>query len=184
VDDVEPIVEILSERLVRHALHEDAIRGGDYPHVHARLDLIRANALNLPGFQKSKEETLHPRAGLPDLIHEHRSTVRLLEGTQAVAVRARKTSAYVTEEFCFEKGLGQRCAVDRHHRRSTSRASAVDQPSHDFLTGTTLASYQDLRVTTGGVMNFVLKGDYCGTGSDELGGLHKRRYFSNRKSLL
>ena len=55
------------------------IRRGNHPHVDARLHRVGADALDFAGLEKSKQQSLHPRARLADLVHEHGTAVSQLQ---------------------------------------------------------------------------------------------------------
>ena len=173
VDDVQPVVEILAERLVGNALDQDAIGRGDDAHVDARLDLIGADALNFAGLEESEQQALHARARLADFVHEDGAAVRLLERTEPIAVGAGEAAPDVTEELGLEQRLRKRRAVDRDERRAAARAAGVNEARDDFLARPALAGDQNLGVAARRVEDFFLEVEDRRTRPDELGGLHK-----------
>ena len=72
------------KRLVRDALHEHPVGGGNHPDVDAGLYLIGANTLDFTSLEKPEQQALHARARLPNFVHEHSSAVRLFERPQAI----------------------------------------------------------------------------------------------------
>ncbi len=133
LDHVQPVVQILPEGLGSDGIDQIAIGCGDDADVDPRFRPVGSDALNLTGLEESEEKPLHSRRGFADLVHEHRSAVRLFEDTGAIAKRAGETSSYVTEELGLEQRLGQRGAVHRDERILSPLAAGMNQPRDDLL---------------------------------------------------
>ena len=149
-----------------------AIGRGDHPHIDAVLNLIGSDPLNLAGLEKPQQQALHPRAGLADFVHEDGAAMGLLERAEPVPVGTGETAADMAEELGFEQRFGQRGAVDGDERRTAAGARGVNEPGDDLFAGTALAGDENLGVTAGGVVDFVVKRENCGTRPNELGRLH------------
>ena len=82
------------------------VRRRNQPDVDARMRPVRADALNLAGFEKAEQHDLHSRAHLSDFVEKHRAVGRHFQQPRLVAVRAGKTATHVPEEFRLEKRVG------------------------------------------------------------------------------
>ena len=123
MNDVQPVVEILAKRFRGNTLDQHPVGSGDDTHVDPGLGgFVRTHTLNLSGLQEPEQQTLHPRRGLPNFVHEDRATICGLEDSGPVAIRAREAAAHVAEQLGFEQGFRESCAIDRDQRRPAARS--------------------------------------------------------------
>ena len=174
MNDVQAVVEILAERLVRDAVDQNAVGRGDDANIDPVLNLIRSDALDFSGLEKSEEQALHSRARLAHLIHKHGAAVRLFESPKPIAIRAGEAAAHMAKELRLEKSLGQRRAVDGDERGSAAWTSCVNQARDDLLPCPALASDQHFGVTLCGVKDLFLEREDGWTRTNEFRGLHRR----------
>src|SRR3989442_3776003 len=71
VQYIEAVEQIKPERLDGDPLQQIPVRGGDDTDVHARSAPFASDPLNLPGFEESQQQSLHPEAHLPALIQKN-----------------------------------------------------------------------------------------------------------------
>jgi len=106
----------------------------------------RADLLELAGFEKPQQQTLHPQGHLADFIEEHRPAVGDLEFAWLVAKGAGETALDVSEELGLKQRFGQARAIDRDERTIGPAAFRVQGLGDQFLADAALPGNQDLRV--------------------------------------
>src|SRR6266508_3482467 len=86
---IDPVVQILPERLAADQIFQDLISGGDDPYVH--FDRLRAaDSDELSFLQKPEHFGLRRGAEIADFIEEERPAVRELDLADAARQRARE----------------------------------------------------------------------------------------------
>ena len=100
--DVDPVVEVLTEAPLRDLLFDVLVGRGDDPNVHSD-QLVAPDPLQLPLLQDPQKLRLHLGSGVPDLVHEQRAGVRLLELALAGLHRRRERPLLVTEELALDQ---------------------------------------------------------------------------------
>ena len=141
-NDIQAIEQILAEGSFGHHLLQIAVGRGDDAHVD--LGRVRvADALELALLQHAQQLHLHPGAHRPDLVHEQRALVRLLEAALPRADRARERAAHVTEQLGLEQRLGNRAAVERDEPLGAAGAVVMNRARDDFLAGAGLAGHEN-----------------------------------------
>ena len=168
LEDVQPIVQILAERLGKHVIKEETIRRRDHSNVDSAPHSDTAHTLNLAGFQESQEQALHAKAHLPDFIEEYGSSLRVLQQADAIAIGARETSALVAKKFGFEEAVGNGRAVDCNHRAAAAPASGVNQSRGDFLSDPAFPRDQNLGVGSSRILYRLKKLGNRRTGTDDV----------------
>ena len=118
---------------------------------------VRADALNLAGFEEAQQHDLHARAHLADFVEEDRAVRRRFEQAGFVAVRAREAAAHVPEELGFEERVRQSRAVERDERRGGARAPLMNQTRDDFLADSRLARDEDFGIRAGRALQISLE---------------------------
>ena len=146
VQYIEAVEQIKPERLDGDALHQIPVRGGDDTDVHARSAPFASDPLNLPGFEESQQQSLHPEAHLPDLIQKDCAEVRVRQQPDAIAKRAGETAPGVPEQLRFEQRFGDTRAVDRDERSRATLTARMNLACGHFLAGTGVAGDEDLCV--------------------------------------
>src|SRR5262245_65149284 len=79
VNDVQTIEQVFTERRLADHVSQVPVRCGDDANVRAAGYTIRTDLLQLAGFKKPQEQSLHAQRHLTDLIQEHRSVIGELE---------------------------------------------------------------------------------------------------------
>jgi hypothetical protein len=104
--DVEPVVQVVTEFPEPDLLLEVAVRGRDHADVH--LDVGRsADASKRLLFEESKQLGLKGRRHLADFVQKHRAVVGLLQQTALLLPRVGERPALVAEHFGLEQRLRQ-----------------------------------------------------------------------------
>ena len=114
-EDVEPVVEVLAERLLADGLEQVAVGGGD----DADVDLDRrraADPLELALLEDAEQLGLGLRGQLADLVEEERAAVGQLEPAAAPGDRAGEGALLVAEQLALDEPRGQGGAVDLDQR--------------------------------------------------------------------
>src|SRR5262249_46551994 len=131
-----------------NAVLEPPIRRSDEAHVD-RSRLQTADTGYLALFDGAKKLGLTRERQLTNLIEEDRSSVGRLQET-ALRLRCSCESAtFVAEQLALEEGLGKRRAVDANEWSTRARGLTVQAPRQDLLTGSCLASDEDVDVALG-----------------------------------
>ena len=139
MNDVQPIEQVFAKRALRNQPAKVAVRCRNHSHVDPGRRTIRANFLQLPGFQKSQEQSLHSQGHLAQLVHQDSPAVSQLELASLVSVRAGEAALYVPEQLGFEQGLRQSGTIHRHEGSAGAQALAMDSAGHQLLPDSTLA---------------------------------------------
>ena len=142
MDDVQPVVQVLTERPGSDLLQEVAVGGGHEPDVHGRVPRIGADALDFAGFQEAEEQRLHAQAHLADFVHEQGAAVRQLQHAGSVPPGAGEAPARVPEQLRLEERLRHAGAVERDERGLRAPAGPVQSMGDDFLADSALSSDQ------------------------------------------
>src|SRR5262249_55370072 len=80
-EDIQPVIEVLSELSVACELGEVAIGGRDDAHI----DLdgpLSSDGINLSRLQRAQQLDLHIKSEFADLVEEQRAAIRFLELAQ------------------------------------------------------------------------------------------------------
>src|SRR5262245_44767089 len=142
--DVEPVVEVLTERALAHRAPEIHVRRRQDPHVD-RHRADPAEPLDLALLQDAQELRLQVEAQGADLVEEQRAAVGELEAAELLGVRAGEGALLVAEQLRLDQRLGDRRHVDGHERLPAALAPRVDRPRYQLLAGAALARDQDGR---------------------------------------
>jgi hypothetical protein len=110
-EDGEAVVEVETEPAVDHALFEVAMRGSDDADVDARR-LIVADALQFTALEKAEKLGLDRERKFADFVEEKGAALPGLDAAGARLDGSREGAAGVSEEFGFEKRLGDSGAVE------------------------------------------------------------------------
>src|SRR6185437_10817556 len=141
-DDVQPVIEVLAERVLRDHLREIRVRGADDPDVD--LHGVRvADALELALLQYAQQLRLQRGTHRRDLVEEECAFVRLLEASLPGADRAGEGAAHVTEELGFEQRFGNGAAVERDEAIRAPRTAVVNRARRQLFAGPGLARNQN-----------------------------------------
>jgi hypothetical protein len=108
--------------------------------------MISTDPLDLPGFEKPQQQSLHPRGHLAHFVQEDSAPVRQFQQPDAIPVCSCEASAHVTEQLRFKQGIGDADTVDRDHRHVSAQAAPMDQACHDILADAAFTGQEDLRV--------------------------------------
>ena len=122
-EHVQPVVEVLAQLAGPHRLGRVEVGRGDDPDVH-RLLLAAAETPERALLQHAQQLHLRRRLHLGDLVEEQRAAVRELEHAGPAIVRAGERPLLVAEDLALEQRFGDRRAVDRDERETTSAGSA------------------------------------------------------------
>jgi hypothetical protein len=105
--------------------------------------------MNFARVEKPQEERLHARAHLADFIEEQRPAVRETQNTGAVAVRAGKAAAHMTEELRFEERIWHSSAIDGDETSAASTTLSVNAARDDLFADAAFTRNEDFRVRLG-----------------------------------
>ena len=137
-DHVQPIEEILAERLLRDRLDQIFVGRGDDPDVDSDGS-GRPDAFELAVLEHAKKFYLQRQRKLADFIEEQRAVMRFFEQTFLVGPRVRIGALHVAEELVLDQVLRDRAAVLDDERFVGPFSRVVDGARNELLTGARLA---------------------------------------------
>jgi hypothetical protein len=133
-DDGQPIVEILAKLVVGERFLGVLVRRRHNTDVD--VDLLPATkASHLPRLQRAQELHLNVGRHLGDLVEEHRSAVRELEGALLLVRGPGECAFLVTEQLVLEDIFRKSRAVEREERPGRPVALRVKGARHQLLSG-------------------------------------------------
>src|SRR5438105_1675252 len=97
VNDIQPIVQVLSKFLFVDTRKKVAVGRGDNAHIKPGFQPIRTNALDFAVFEKSEQERLHAQAHLADFVEEHGATLGHFQQAAAIAMCVRESATNMSE---------------------------------------------------------------------------------------
>src|SRR5262245_49242856 len=119
-DDVQPVVEVLAEGPILHALDGILVGGGDRAHVDLRL-VLPSEPTHHAVLGDPEELGLGARVHLRDLVEEEGTALGELEAARPPLEGAREGPLLVAEDLALEQRLGDRRAVDGDERAMATR---------------------------------------------------------------
>ena len=141
-DDVEPVVQVITEGARLHHRRQVAVRGRDQPDVD--LDGARtAQPFEFVLLQYTQDLRLGIGAHVADLVQEQRAPVGLFEAANPLLVGAGERPLLVAEEFRFQQVLLKRRAVDLDEIARRAVGVVMDGARDQFLAGAGLAADED-----------------------------------------
>src|SRR6476660_7205960 len=147
-DDVQSIVEILSESPRFHLSVEIAVRGGDDPHVD-RCSLSRTDRTHFAVLQHAQELGLQGERHVTDFIQKQSPSVGSGNETFVIVGRTGKRAFAVTEQFRFEQIFRYGRAIDGYERSRRAAACAVYRAREKFLSRAARALDEHARLRLG-----------------------------------
>ena len=143
-DGVEPIEEILAERVGGDHRPQIAVGGGDDARVHPP-HRRRADAAEGPLLQERQQLRLRRQPEIADLVEEQRPAVGDLDQAQLALAGVGEGAALVAEQLALDQGLRDRGAVELDERAARPRRAVVQHARDRLLAGAALAGDQHHR---------------------------------------
>src|SRR5262249_11652264 len=144
--------------------------------------------------EDAQQFRLHVGRDVADLVEEEGAAVGHLETADLVAMRPRKSTLDMSEEFTLQQPRRQGGAVDLHERLAGAGAVLVQGQRQELLAGAALPPNEDRRLTRRDLANLVeqLADGVAGTddprsqgtGVRGQGGNFRRRFLSPDSCLL
>jgi hypothetical protein len=169
-DNLETVVEVLSERSVEDILSEVSVGGGDDSYIHAS-GAVLANPSDLALLEDPEELDLHAVRDFPDFVQEEGSLVGGFEESRSVGGSAGEGPPDMAEAFAFEECLGDGAAVDGDEGAGGAGGFVVNEACDAFLAGAALAGNQDRSVDPGDTLCEVDELPHGVAADDESGGI-------------
>src|SRR5262245_4110368 len=144
-EDVQAVVQIVTEAAPFHHPCDVPVRGGDQTDV----DVDRpcpAETLELAFLQHAEELRLQLERDLAHLVQEERATVSQLEPSDPLRDRAGERPPLVAEQLALEQAPGDGGAVDLDERPVAAPAGIVDGAGSQFLSRARLPQEENGRV--------------------------------------
>ena len=133
-DDVQAVVEILTELAGFDQAGEILVRGADQADVDRYL-LRAADRANTPFLDRAQQLDLHRLWQVGDLVEKQGAALGALKQPFLVLCGAGEAALDVTEQLAFDQVGRDRAAVDGDERRGGARAVGMDQVRGEFLAG-------------------------------------------------
>src|SRR5262245_44735746 len=124
-EDVQPVVEVGTERARVDLPAEVTVGGGDHPHVGAQAARA-AGALELALLEHPQQLCLGLERQFADLVEQQRAAVRELEAPAPLLGGTGEGALLVTEELAFDQVARQRGTVDLYQWTFPPRAALVN----------------------------------------------------------
>src|SRR6266446_3490108 len=143
-DNVQAIVQILSELSFLHLLLQFLVGGGNDSNIDGNA-LHAPDPLNLSLFQNAQQAGLHIGTGFADLVEKNGSAVCGLKEALLHVCRTRECALDVAEQFGFEKRFRKGAAVDGDEGKLHAVAVGMNRAGDHFLSASALALNEDGR---------------------------------------
>src|SRR5206468_1587523 len=114
--DVQAVEEVLTKSVGPNHLPEVAVRGRDQPEIDFD-NIVGADSTNFLVLNDAQQFHLKGQCRLGNFIEKHSTAVGAFEESLSQSGCAGKRAALVPIQFAFEKGFGQRAAIDHNERR-------------------------------------------------------------------
>src|SRR6266702_122280 len=146
LDDVQAIVEVVTEAAGRDRLLQVLVGGGQAPNIHFDGGPA-ADAGELTVLEHVEELALERRVQISDLVEEDRAVVGRLELAELELVGAGEGPALVTEQLALQELARDRGTVDLDEGTGPAHAELVDGPRDQILAGSRLPAdeHRDIR---------------------------------------
>src|SRR5205085_1242804 len=110
-ENVQPVIEVLTEQALCYTLLEIYIGCGDYPDIQPN-PFIASQPFDFMLLQDPQQFRLYGERHLADFIQENGPVVRRFKFSGAGLDSSCKCPFHMSKEFRFEKRIGNRAAVD------------------------------------------------------------------------
>ena len=138
LDDVDPVIEILTESPGLHQFLELPVRRGEDSHVHRHLARF-ANRPNGLLLDYAQQLHLHVQRQVGHLVQEQRAALGAADQPFLVGHGAREAALLVAEQLGLHQLRRDGAAIDGDERPVRPRAGLVDEPRRQLLAGARVA---------------------------------------------
>src|SRR5262249_43070853 len=135
---LEPIIQVLAKAFLPDTPFQVLIGGSQQTDIGAQR-LIAAQSLELLILQHPQHLGLQGWRHIANLVQEQCASAALLELADPPAVNAGEGPLLVAEQLTFQKGLGNRRAIDGHERLAGPSAVVVESAGDQLLAGAALS---------------------------------------------
>jgi hypothetical protein len=132
LEDVDPIVQVVSEAALRDGAPQVLIGRGNHPDVHFD-GTGPAKANEFPLLEHPQERRLRHQRHLGHFVEKEHAAMGQFNVTRLQLLGAREGAAVEAEQLRFQQCLGQSRAVDGHEWATFVGRDSMDEPGHDFL---------------------------------------------------
>jgi len=142
---VDPVIQVIPERALRHHAGEITVGRGDDTDIDGQ-GTAATDPLEGLLLQDTQQLGLRLRGQFADLVEENGAAVREFEATLALHGGAGEGALFMTKQLALDQVLRQRGTVHADERLVAARAARVHRARDQFLAGTGLADQQHTRV--------------------------------------
>ncbi len=133
IEDVQAVVQILTQVPVRHGVLGYLVGGGQDPYVKGGFDLA-AETPQGAFFQHPQQLGLRTGRHLADFVQQQRPAFRQFEAANPAFHRSRESAFFMSENLTLYQCLRNSRAIDRDKRLIFPGAQLVNRTRHQFLT--------------------------------------------------
>src|SRR5438093_5691822 len=138
---IKPVVQVCAKTPLCHGFFKVVMGHSDYPDIHWD-DVSAATSLNGALLEEAQQLGLGARAEVADFVEKNRAVIGLLETSDTPRVSAREGAPLVSEEFAFQRGFRQVCAVHLDKWPARPLAMVMNGVGNQFLACPRFASNQ------------------------------------------
>jgi hypothetical protein len=138
---VEAVVKVLAESPFAHRALEVAVRGRENAHIHLNR-LGSAHAFECLLLEHAQDLRLNAERDVADFVEQDGAAVGSLDHAELARHRAGERAALVAEQLALEQRLGNRGAIDHHHRTVEAPAVMAHRLRDQLLAGAGFAADQ------------------------------------------
>src|SRR5215470_12832509 len=142
-NDIQPIVQIFTERPLGNRFLQIPISGCDHADIHLYI-LITADTAELPFLNDAQQFHLDRWRRVADFVQKDGPAVRDFEQTRLVGNGSSEGAFYVPEKLAFQERFRNGTTVDGHKGHRASGAVIVNRPRNQLLSGPAFPADQDI----------------------------------------
>ena len=132
IENVQAIVEVISQFAARYRFFGDLIGGGEDANIDGSLDFA-SQPPQFAVFEDAQQFGLRSDGHFANFVEEKRAALGEFEASRPALKRARKRSFFVSKDFAFDQGFRNRRAIDGNKRLGTPRAKLVNGASDELF---------------------------------------------------
>src|SRR6202044_3867957 len=151
-DDIQPMIEIASERPSLHCLQQTTVRCGKEANVNLHWTWS-AHAFELALLQNAQNLRLQGDSKLSNLVEKKRPSVSQFNLAFLLRYGSGECTLFMTEQFAFQQRFCDRRTIHCDKRPIRPRTGIVNRAGDKFLPRSTLTLDQNRRVRRGHAPN-------------------------------
>ena len=134
VEDVEPVIKIAAQFAGGDRIVRNLIGGGEHAHIDRSFHFA-AQTPQLVVFEHAQQLGLRAHRHFADFVEQDRAAFGQLEAAGAPFESSGEGALFVAEDFAFDQGFRNGCAIDGDERPLAARTQLMDGARHQFFAG-------------------------------------------------